>query len=363
MFAWRACTSVALALSLMAMADARAQPASSNPPAIPPAAGAPLEFERIGADLGPISDRDRRVETFRFTNVSGRAVTLRIGGCHFCGVPTTDKPTYQPGESGVVMVDVDPSNRRGVLRAGGHISIDEIPGYTQSIDVVAEVRPLVWIEPEQVTINEHPRGSPASAEVLFHARRGAKVVAIEPRRADLVATIGTTREAAHPDDPGDQFVVTPLMFTLPGTLTTGEHEGEAVVVTDDPGSPRHTVTLRVRVEGEAVATPSTILLGRVRPGEGVVGETRVRSRSGGVLRVVSLEVSDRGLLEQMALDVFHAGPDGEVIVRVAAVAPLRTIRYGESSIALTTRAADGELETLIIPVGISVRHAETPEER
>ena len=336
---------------LLRLDPAVASERTANQPAKALQSAKVLQFERTRIELGPISDDVVRTELFHFTNTSDRPVQVVIGGCHFCGVPTSDKPVYQPGEKGVIFVEVNSAGRKGTMRAGGTVSVLGLEGSHVDVEVLAEVRPRVWSEPEGVTIVGVPRGASFRSSFKLCGRSPAfAVLGANSESEYITASLG---EVESIDDAGDPRRCVPIVLSIAPSTPIGSHEVRISCTTSDAKEPVRTVSCSLEVVGELRAIPEQQSLGAIAPGAGFVGHVNIESRLGAPVRLVEIAIADRGLFQDLALDWTYT-PSG-VQVSLTGRAPLRALQWTQATVAIRSIAPDGIEETLLVPFGASVR--------
>ncbi|MGH7292305.1 MAG: DUF1573 domain-containing protein, partial [Myxococcota bacterium] len=67
-----------------------------------------IRFTQTLYNQGAISDDQTQLHAFSFVNTSGRTVKLAMTYCHFCNTPVLDKETIGPGESGTLVLEINP---------------------------------------------------------------------------------------------------------------------------------------------------------------------------------------------------------------------------------------------------------------
>lgn len=330
-----------------------------------------LNFPVTEVNLGAISDAQRVTVPLRFTNTSGRSARLVIGGCHMCGLPTSDKTVYAPGESGTIFIEIDPTGRIGPMRGAGSIGVQgATPGRATSEGVVhllvrAEVRPRVWIDPPQMMVPElvrregrvlaftvsgrDPRGGPAFAIT------GAEVGSPHAR---LLVSKPETVESGD-----DRFTRYGLSLSLAPDAPPGPIALPVRISTTHPDLPTLDYPISTLVRGDLLAEPDPVVLGELTPEQPFAGSFTVRSIvPGEAMALTSLDVAARGLSRGVVLDA-RPGPGGQWwTVSVNAVAPMREIGFDEVHVLVTGRTVGGGEETITVPLRLSVRMPRVPSQ-
>lgn len=314
---------------------------------------APLAFETTSIDLGPIPDTQSITRAFRFTNVSKQVARLVIGGCHHCGVPTSDKPAYKPGESGVIIVELNPAGRRGEIRAGGNVRVEGVTGYSVSIDLLAEVRPRVWFDPEPGAFPATVRGVGGTVKYQVSGREpGFHIERASVSGEHWHVSVSDPEKAGTPDDP---WITQTLTLSVDPAAPTGPLAGLLSVTMADPFMPARTFALSTDIGGDAVAQPDPVMLGNVPAGSAFAARFHVKSRRDQPVQVLDVEVADSGQCTSVAVDLVPASDLHGWTVRVTGYAPTRRINSTDVVVALRSVGADGQPETLRFNTRLSVR--------
>lgn len=330
-------------------------PPDADAPATP--FEAPLVFETTSIDLGAISDTQTVTRTFRFTNASKQVVRLVIGGCHHCGVPTSDKPAYKPGESGVIIVELNPAARRGPMRAGGNVRVMGVTGYVESIDLLAEIRPRVWFDPEPGAFPAAVRGVRASVDYIISGREpGFRVEHASVSGDHWHVSVSDPEKAGTPDDP---WTTQTLTLSVDPAAPTGPLTGLLSVTTNDQHMPSRTFALSTDIVGDAFAQPDPVMLGNVAAGSVFEARFTVKSRRDQPVQVLDIEIADSGQCTAVAVDLVPASDLHGWAVRVTGKAPTRRVMSTDVVVALRSIGADGQPETLRFNTRLSVRPATT----
>lgn len=319
-------------------------------------ASPPINFERTRIELGAISDFDKSTQTFAFVNTSSAPVRIEIGGCHFCGVPTSDKEVYQPGDRGIIFVEVNPAGRRGVMRAGGTVTVPGLEGFRVDLEVGAEVHPRVFVHPDDVRIREIVRPSGGETTFSICGRTGDfNVSKVGTDASWLTLTMAPVRVA---EDMGDSCRCFDITARVGEGLPIGDHGAEVRIETSDAMVASRVVSMSVSVVSDAAAEPAQLMAQPTTPDAAFEERFVVRSRMGAPLRGASIDILERGLLQQLVVDAWPSARGLEV--RVSGRTPARAINFTRALVGVRTLSADGQEELLAVPIGASVRAAAAP---
>ena len=313
-----------------------------------------LRFEATKVNLGPIPDNRNFVQTFAFVNTTGRAVEVKVDGCHFCELPTLDKGgkgEYQAGERGMVFVPINPAGRRGRMTATAAVMVVGLREKPVVLEVVTEVRPRVWFEAEQVFFGESVRGVGRKLAATVSGRKAGFVVeGVESDSAWLSATLGPARVEMMEEEPVVRYDV---LLTVSPDAPLGAQQGTVRVRTNDAEALPAQCSVAVRVVGDVEALPETVRLGRVGAGRPFAAAVALRGRSGGRVSVREVDVAQRGGVEEITTDV-QVEESGGSVVRVYGRAPAGATAYAEVRVSVRVAGASGEEETIAVPVLMEV---------
>ncbi|MBY0262014.1 MAG: DUF1573 domain-containing protein, partial [Phycisphaerales bacterium] len=357
------------ALVLAGLVMALGTPARADDPTAATSASRPgehplLNFPVTEIDLGPISDAQRITTPFRFTNISGKPIRLMLDGCHLCGLPTSDKPAYAPGESGTIFIDIDPIGRRGPVRGIGGIGVaGATPGRATPEGLVqllvrAEVRPLVWIDPPEMMVPELVR---REARPLVFTVSGRSPDPSRPFEITEAASGSehATLELSPParvETADDRFTQYTATLRLKPDAPLGPLGMNVRFATTSDAAPVLNYPISTTVRGDLTAEPDPVIVGTLAPGDPFVGSFQVRSREPGVaLGLTTLDVPVPGLSTAITLDARPAAGAATWTVFVRGIAPRREVMFDEVTIAVTATTALGGEETIVVPLRMAVR--------
>lgn len=351
---------VCAALGVLSMATSPvgsqpSDPTGSSPPAPihVPSINDPIVFERTHLDIGFVSDFDEPVHTFKFTNVSKKPVRLRIDGCHFCGIPKTDKDVYQPGESGVVIVEVHTRNKGGLIRAGGIVAVEGHEGMTIPLEIKAIVRQRVAVDQDQVYMRNVIAGMGARARLEVTGREtGFKVTSVKGSDDSIAIALREPEEHETTDDKWRSQVID---IASSPALAEGNYQPEITILTNDARVPEIRVTVNITVVGHIGADPSRVNVGLLYTDEPFAQTFRVESRWGVPIQIEEIDVPTPGLFGEIALD-YRPGPANMwTTVTVVGRTSRRPIQFTEAVIRVTTVDVNGRRDRVQVPLGGSVR--------
>lgn len=342
--------SASVALPLLTPAAAR-QPAGGEPAKLLTGDGS-LTFPQPSIHLGVHPDTQPIYHTFSFSNTSKQRVKLEITFCHFCTPPTLDKTELDPGESGTLLIEINPAGRTGEMRANATVAVVGNPASAVMVEAKAEIRPRVWVQPVQF----FPRiirgeNTVLQAEITGRSADFA-VTRIESDTPGISAT--ATAPITLPDPTGGKLYRSTIAIAFASDLPLGPIAAKLHVHTSDRESDAKLITIQGELVGRITCTPPrtsrTLFAGAVW---GAVFELTSAS---GPLQIESAEMTARDEAQSVALDVIPSPDPTKVWVMISGVAPLREREACDLQAAITARSGpQGELETITIPIVLLVR--------
>lgn len=322
------------------------------PPAIARSAraGEVLHFDLKTLDLGPIGDDEHVFHAFPFTNATQRTVRIAMSYCHFCAAPILDKGVLGPGESATVVLELDPTGKRGPYAASVAVSEEGRPDTAVDVTLKGDICPRVWVEPTSM-FPHLVRGREFSSSFAVIGR--AKGFSIENATSDLPGAgidIGPPAEVA---DCGDKARRQEITVRFPTDMPLGRFGATIHLTSNDPQARPQPVTIDGVVTGRLSYEPTT-LGARLVPDEPFVKSFEVVADSGPLV-LSSIDIESRDEARDLALDAVPTADPNRRRVTISGRAPLReretvTIRV---RITGTTLSEPGE-ESLTVPITLIV---------
>lgn len=311
-----------------------------------------LLFEQTRIDVGPVPDNEILRRGFKFVNGSARPVTLTITHCHFCPAPESDKSVYQPGESGVVVLELPTQGRYGDEEATADVGIAGAKDSSVRIVLAAKVRPIVRIEPPGIMLPEVVQKRGAS-ETITVTGRGADfaITEIGTDSPWLSAIVGPLSEV---EDLGETCRAYDVVLTLKPGLPLGDFRGGLIMRTNDPRRDQVGYSLEARVVGDLTSSRPHITLPPRRPGAVFTAEFDLMNRSGDPLWLsdVVLDVTPIQGVRDCVMDAVPGDAPGVVRVRVTGRSPDRAQPIFDMPIAAESRSTG---EKVAVGVRLNIR--------
>lgn len=312
-----------------------------------------IRFTQTLYNQGAISDDQTQLHAFSFVNTSGRTVKLAMTYCHFCNTPVLDKETIGPGESGTLVLEINPAGRRGPIQATATIQEVGRPTTAVSVEYKAEVCPRVWIEP----VNMFPRivkdvGASATFTVMGR-KQDFKVLRVEADPPIDGAEIGEPRDI---QDCGSTARISTVTIHFPKAAPIGPWGSRIKVITNDPQADPKLITADGQVVGRVGFEPGSIGL-KLFPAEQFVTTFEVVADQtfGGPILLDSLDILARDEAQHLVLDATPTVNPSRVRITLSGAAPLRARTSVDIKVLVVARTlGSAEVETLTVPITLIV---------
>lgn len=279
------CGSIALAQDAVPVKAGDGVQVKEALPAMPVGPVPKIDFEQTTHQFGVISDEKVVEHRFKFTNSGqGNLEIVNLNGSCGCTVPQLEKKTYAPGESGEILVQYNPSNRRGKQHTNVTVTTNDPLKAQVILGVESEVKPTITTEPQVAALGSIERGKGGKATLVITSRKLDFVpMQITPNDAKVSAVIGERKEAVVD---GDKVVQYPIEVTLSESAAVGPIQTQCVIRTNDPAK-----TMNFMVLGEVVgivkAEPQRVTLGGLANGQDINTAFRITPRSGQDFKLLS----------------------------------------------------------------------------
>ncbi len=318
--------------------------------------GPSLTFERTIIDLGPVSDESVIRQPFTFVYSGLRRTKLAIEHCHFCPAPETDRPVYEPGQSGFVILELDPLGKHGDIQTTADVSIPGEPDSHVQLQLKAGVHPRFMVRPEFLTLRNVLRADGTDATVVFIGRKpGFEVKSVKTESPWVEAELMPVREL---DDLGDACRAYDVKVHLKPGLPLGDFKAVVKAETNDTDRPVMGTTIGAEVVGDLTTDLDHVSVGWLTQRQRYAASFVVSTRSNRPLFYGSVRLEarpDRGM-GPIALDVEPGDELGTLRVRVFGVAPQHPAQRIEADIVVTEEDASGKVvDEVTVPIRMGVR--------
>jgi hypothetical protein len=277
-----------------------------------------LKCDQLKVDLGPISDERPQLQPFHVTNISGRKIRIAMGFCHFCAQPILDKTVLQPGEVATVVIELDPTGRRGPYSASATVAEEGKPDTRLELELRADICPRIWIEPTNM-FPRIVRGKGAEGSFTVTGRASNfKVLKVESTVPMDGIDIGPTTEV---EEFGSTARKQEITVHFPKDAPIGPFSAALRVITTDETARSKEVGVTAQVVGCIGHAPDTIRL-QVKPGEAFRTTFDIVADEGPII-LHSLDVTDRDECKSVAVDFTPTPDSARIRVVVSGTAPPR----------------------------------------
>jgi hypothetical protein len=235
-------------------------------------------------DLGTVARGSKLRHSFPVVNRTEQDIhiadTIKKCGCTEVRLGARDIP---PGTQTYIEVVLDTTRFQGYKASGVTLVLDRPSSVSIDLNLNAFIRDDVTLSPGTIDFGTVTRGdTPTIALTLTYAggQSGWKVVAMETVGPYVTAELSETARTSG----SAQFQ---LKATLSGDLPVGPFKDEITLRTNDPRAPVIPVSVAALVQGRVTISPSTLVLGRLKPGQAV--KTTVLLRASAPCKLVEAQ--------------------------------------------------------------------------
>jgi hypothetical protein len=247
----------------------------------------PLAFPERSFDLGTVARGSILRHRFPLVNRSGQEIRIAstVKKCGCTDVRLGAK-TIPPGTQTFIEVTLDTTKFEGYKASGVTLVFDRPVPSQVDLNLTAFIRGDVQVTPGTVDFGVVARTARPSV-TLQVAYSGPlpdwRVLRMETIHAAVSAEL--TERSRSPSQ-----VIYQLQVTLdPSALTPGSFRDEILLRTTDPASPSLPISVSAQVQSQVTVSPSTLVLGRLKPGQ--VVQTTVLVRASKPCKIVDLQTT------------------------------------------------------------------------
>lgn len=229
-------------------------------------------FESLVKDFGSVPRGPTVTHYFRFTNNSGSPVhiaSLRVS----CGCVSAValQSEVAPGQTGTIQANMDTNRFSGMKQVTVFVTFDRPSWEEVRLLVQANGRDDMAVSPQMFAFGSIKRGSePTSTVTLSFYGGGAWQVQELERESNFILL--EAKEVLRNQAQVSYHVTAKLRHDTP----VGKWFTDVWVKTNNPSMPKVRVPLTVEVESPLSVSPSTVELGKPKPGEEVERKVIVR---------------------------------------------------------------------------------------
>jgi hypothetical protein len=328
--------------------NATVTPVTAQPPGALPDA---IKIDSMKFDWGDISDTEPVEHVFNFTVVADKDITLAVAASCGCTVPTMEKTTYKPGETGKVTARFDPHSRQGPQTKTLTFTITNPQGvYSQQIaTLTANVKALVTFDPPKMFLSEVDHMAGQKTKLTITGRKeGFQVLSVTPNNEHIKAKLGepTTSEVN-----GEKMTNVVVELDVGKGAPIGTLQSQLDIKTNDDRAKLQPYFLGADVVGDIKASPAQAILRVNDPSTPFTTTVKLDSRSGSTFNILSLETDAKK--EMQVVTNFEKSADGNsYTVTISGVTPAEPGMV-QSFLTVSTDARGGE--TLRVPFTAVIR--------
>jgi hypothetical protein len=315
-----------------------------------------LNFERTVIDLGAVSDEQPIRQPFKFIYTGMRTTKLSFDHCHFCPEPESDRPRYESGQSGFVILELATMGKYGDIQTTADVSIPGEADSHVSLQLKASVHPRIMIRPDALTLRDVSRTAGAEATLVFIGRKpDFEVQSVSTESPWVEAVLQPVREL---EDLGDKCRAYDVKVRLKPGLPLGDFKAVVRAKSNDAVRPDVGSTIDAEVVGDLIPEPDHVTVGWMTPGQRFSTAFTLSTRSGRPLFYGSVKLAvepGRGM-GPIALDVEPGEQIGTLRVKVVGSAPPFATQRIEADVIVTEEDDQGRTtDEMRVPIRMGVR--------
>jgi hypothetical protein len=248
-----------------------------------------MTFGEMEHDFGKIFENKAVEYDFHFENKGAGKLTISsLKGSCGCTVPDLEKKEYQPGEGNNVHVRYDPHGKSGKQHQTVTIISNDPEHPTLQLQISAEVKPLVAMEPRLINFGQLQKGQGGSQKLLLTGRT-ADFAASNPTmmngpdRYDI--KVGETKEV---DVDGEKLRQTEITVELKKNAPVGQLQDTLTVRTNDDRMAVVNVPIAGTIDGELELMPPRLALGLLKTKETFERDVKVTRKNGQPFKILAV---------------------------------------------------------------------------
>jgi hypothetical protein len=243
-------------------------------------------FEELVKDFGTVPRGPTLTHTFRFTNTT--AQPIHISGIRVsCGCVSAAPLQHDiaPGKTGAIQAQMDTRRFSGSKSVTVYVQFDRPQWEEVRLWVQANARDDLTVSPDTLSLGQHKRGTAPSGSttISFLGNDGWQIVDVQ-RETNYIKT-----ELKELRRQGGE-VAYQLTASLREDAPVGKWYTDLWVRTNNSALPRVRVPLTVEIQSALSVSPSTVVLGQVKPG--AEAERRVIVRGTQPFKITSVKGTD-----------------------------------------------------------------------
>lgn len=246
-------------------------------------------FDELSKDFGSVPRGPTLTHHFRLTN-NGSA-PLHIAGVRVscgCVTATALQADIAPGQSTAIQALMDTRRFVGSKNVTIFVQFDRPQWEEVRLWVQANARDDIAVSPDAFTLGKAKRGSAPSSTVTvtFYGNLGSQITDVQRETNYVQTKLQEVRRQGTE-------VAYQLTASLRPDVPVGKWYTDVWLKTNNPAMPRVRVPLTVEIESALSISPSTVVLGELKPGG--VAERRVIIRGVKPFRIARVQGTDAEL--------------------------------------------------------------------
>jgi len=264
-------------------------------------------FETTSHDFGTIARGSKAEYEFVLTNLYLKDVHI-AGVRASCGCTDVSikKPWLKTYEQGAIVASVNSRSFLGHQKATITVTFDQPAPATVQLRATVYVQPDVLVEPGSVELGDLERGISVEKTVAVSSTRRSdwKILDVTSTNTHVSGKVVETARQGN-------RVAYELRVSLDADAPPGYFDDHLMLITNDTQSSQIPVLVRGRVLSPVTASPSSLFLGVVPPGEERTRKVVVRGRK--PFRIVSITAE---------CDCFKLSPPGDAAPKPVHLIPV-----------------------------------------
>jgi len=157
-----------------------------------------LQWADVEVVVRPQADGTVPLVSYNFRNNAAAPVTItQVTSSCDCATAELAKKTYAPGESGVLVVRLDPTGRSGTVSRTINVVTDELGAPSQLLKLTAELPEVLSFTPRDLSWAGGEERAAKSLDVLVNVPAGVELAAAWANQPDFKVELVTVAPRTH----------------------------------------------------------------------------------------------------------------------------------------------------------------------
>jgi hypothetical protein len=232
-------------------------------------------FPEQSFDFGTVARGSKVRHVFKVVNTTNQEIHIADSrakcGCTDVRIGARVIP---PGTQSTIEATIDTAKFQGYKASGLVLVLDRPQLLEVNLNLTCFIRDDVRLSPGQVDFGVVQQRSKPTLTLTLSYLGGQSDWAVTKMQTISPQVSARLRELEHPPGSPAQYQLT---ATLDPSLPNGFFKDEITLLTNDPSSPRIPISVSANVQSAVTVSPSTMYLGRVKPGQVIKKTVLVRS--------------------------------------------------------------------------------------